>query len=223
VLDPSSTIENNLRFPGQYYDHETGLHYNFHRYYDPTTGRYLIPDPIGLGGELSSYGYTRNSPLKFIDVLGLWSKPIHDRIIDHCFGALRKDLLEALKQGSDHVDTEYQAPCFSYMHAMRDGTTGQSVEAASRLMTAFIQDKSKAYKKMQCDESKLHEAYFALGEAMHALMDETNPLHSGFQPWYGTLRPRAYYHWRRERPDLLTHDILETNCTRLKRFYINLR
>ncbi|MCP4710013.1 MAG: hypothetical protein GY869_15425, partial [Planctomycetes bacterium] len=47
-------LNNNLRFPGQYYDAETGLHYNFNRYYDPTTGRYLRTDPYREGLNLYS-------------------------------------------------------------------------------------------------------------------------------------------------------------------------
>jgi RHS repeat-associated protein len=46
------TITCNIRFPGQYYDSETGLHYNINRYYNPLTGRYMTPDPIGLEGGL---------------------------------------------------------------------------------------------------------------------------------------------------------------------------
>lgn len=67
-----------LRFPGQYYDVETGLHYNGHRYYDPSTGRYVQSDPIGLGGGLSTYAYVGGGPLQQRDSLGLqqnWSIP----------------------------------------------------------------------------------------------------------------------------------------------------
>ena len=53
VVNPASAIEFNLRFAGQYFDAETGFHYNYHRYYDPATGRYLTADPIGLSSGSS--------------------------------------------------------------------------------------------------------------------------------------------------------------------------
>jgi len=60
-----------LRLPGQYYDQETGLHYNYFRYYDPETGRYITSDPIGLVGGVNAYTYALNSPISFVDPKGL--------------------------------------------------------------------------------------------------------------------------------------------------------
>jgi RHS repeat-associated protein len=62
----------NLRFPGQYYDAESGLHYNVNRYYAPGTGRYRQIDPIGYdGGQWSLYDYVNSNPLGDVDPLGL--------------------------------------------------------------------------------------------------------------------------------------------------------
>ena len=61
----------NLRYPGQYFDAESGQHYNYFRDYEPGTGRYVQSDPIGLGGGVSTYAYAGGRPVQAIDPLGL--------------------------------------------------------------------------------------------------------------------------------------------------------
>ncbi|WNO11135.1 RHS repeat-associated core domain-containing protein [Teredinibacter sp. KSP-S5-2] len=63
-------IDNNIRFQGQYFDEETGLHYNRHRYYDPSVGQFITQDPIGLLGGVNNYQYAPN-PTGWIDPFGL--------------------------------------------------------------------------------------------------------------------------------------------------------
>jgi RHS repeat-associated protein len=57
----------NPRFPGQFYDVESNLHYNYFRDYDPRVGRYTQSDPIGLAGGINTYAYVFNQPTKYTD------------------------------------------------------------------------------------------------------------------------------------------------------------
>lgn len=70
-IDSQSLINSHLRFPGQYYDQETGLYYNWFRYYDPVTGSYTSSDPISLAGGFNTYIYVHQNPIRFSDPNGL--------------------------------------------------------------------------------------------------------------------------------------------------------
>ena len=67
------TFSYNLRLPGQFYDTETGLSYNYFRDYDPAVGRYVQSDPVGLRGGLNTYGYATANPVMRFDTTGLTS------------------------------------------------------------------------------------------------------------------------------------------------------
>ncbi|MGE1156010.1 RHS repeat domain-containing protein, partial [Pseudomonas kitaguniensis] len=71
-------VDNPLRFQGQYFDQESGLHYNRHRYYNPDSGRYLTPDPVKLAGGINAYQYVPN-PTGWVDPLGLSGCPGGDK------------------------------------------------------------------------------------------------------------------------------------------------
>jgi RHS repeat-associated protein len=64
------TFTCNLRFPGQYFDRETNMHYNYFRDYSPEIGRYIESDPIGLDGGLNTYLYANANPLTYVDPTG---------------------------------------------------------------------------------------------------------------------------------------------------------
>jgi len=96
-----SPHELNLRFPGQYHDPETGLHYNHFRMYDPSLGRYLRSDPLGLDGGTNPYLYAHANPVRWADPLGL-------RVQGEWIEPPRFNLQEA---GID--DWDFLAPSFS--------------------------------------------------------------------------------------------------------------
>lgn len=89
-IDPNvPQITNNLRFPGQYFDAETGLNYNYFRDYNPAIGRYIQADLIGLWGGINLYAYVGNDSVNWSDLLGL---------------SRDKYLPDKHKHGEPHVD-----------------------------------------------------------------------------------------------------------------------
>ena len=104
-------VENNLRFPGQYFDEETGLHYNWHRYYDPQTGRYLTPDPIGLKGGMNLFLYAGANPINAIDPKGLqkiygnWCGPDWTGGYDKPWDQLTEDEKQSVTSAVDELDS----------------------------------------------------------------------------------------------------------------------
>lgn len=82
VTAPDAETDCPLRFPGQYFDAESGLHYNLHRYYDPETGTYVCADPLGIDPKPNDRTYVAN-PLTQLDPLGLtqqedWAEEDYD-------------------------------------------------------------------------------------------------------------------------------------------------
>ncbi len=70
-ITANNALAYNARFPGQFYDPETGLNNNGFRDYDPSTGRYVESDPIGLNGGINTYGYVGGNPVSEVDTIGL--------------------------------------------------------------------------------------------------------------------------------------------------------
>ncbi|MEU1149046.1 DUF6531 domain-containing protein [Streptomyces sp. NPDC005863] len=135
-----STTYTPLRFPGQYHDPETGLHYNYYRHYDPETARYTTPDPLGLTPAPNPNTYVHN-PHTWTDPLGL--SPCPNNV---ALGIRKEGLREfAEKNGFTHYlddwtgfESQVRAAAHNpnvHLHISMDGFAG--LTPAERFMKAY--------------------------------------------------------------------------------------
>ena len=131
-------VDNPLRFQGQYYDSETGLHYNRHRYYDPNCGQFTTQDPIGLLGGMNAYQYAPN-PMTWVDPWGLSCKELKVQVttdVETPYGpAVQSDAPKAL---AARADVENGSTFY------RTGTLGKS-QAAEAQFWALENPNSAGY------------------------------------------------------------------------------
>lgn len=188
------TIVSNLRLPGQVEDIETGLHYNYMRDYDPSTGTYIESDPAGLAGGVNPYLYAAANPLDFQDPLGLWASQkgayVHQRAGYLVFGdQITQDQLGIVAHGHEWADgPDHQTEEYTFMHAMR--RPGQSPADACKQANDYLHMVAEGVMAAQSAGDR-DKALFLFAVALHTIQDETSPSHHGFQEWSNHPGKRA--------------------------------
>jgi len=230
IVDSGSSVVNNLRFAGQYYDSETGLHYNWHRDYDPVIGRYLTPDLIGLAGGINPFVYSYNNPTKLIDPYGLWGEDVHYGSPNSNYGTYTW----AVQSG------------FSERAARLIGLGNNSVD--HHYATSFLPGSQDRHFNTFKDDGRLHEYYDSrlfhaeneyqaalelfrqgyedkalgrLGKGLHSLQDYFAHRDWGPGPLGLNAHPSWYDDWDDLRNKCATEGTEEATKAYLKRFIDN--
>jgi len=216
----SGTITQNLRFPGQYFDVESGWNHNGFRDYLPGLGRYTEPDPFAQQGTTKSYNpntgqlstnynagsgsfyaYADNNPIIGTDLFGLWDTYTHHALIWNALrgcGASNNDIW-LIQQESDFVDLD-QFPDDAYMHAMK--APWESSQSAIQETANWIQNNltSAAQMYQQYGDTigmgnPTDSWTTAFGDAVHAMTDSTSPAHrANGIPISWPIYPNAFQH-----------------------------
>jgi len=131
LTNPPPPSAYNLRFPGQYYDQESGTYCNYFRDYDPGNGRYTTSDPIDLASGINTYAYVWGNPVNATDSSGL----INDTLADIGFTAY--DLYKLASDGACERNSNLTALGFDIVGAITPGVTG--LGAASRVAKGAVE------------------------------------------------------------------------------------
>ena len=183
----------NLRFPGQYYDAETGHHYNINRDYDPVTGRYTQSDPVGFKGGVNTYAYAEANPVMKRDEMGLWTSgkyyfpKVHQNVNARLWGSYRW-FVGALNSGTVRIDN-LQKGYQSCLHAMRgyayDGATRIDSYTEARVRSEnFVIGGMRASMYYQ-NRGDVRRSIYDFSGVLHTMQDSTSPSHRYFQVWTG--------------------------------------
>ena len=135
-----------LRFAGQVFDADTGLHYNYFRDYDPWTGRYIQSDPIGLAGGPNGYLYAGANPLSFTDPMGLK----HKANSAHC-SALRKKM-QNLRNDLDDRWSDLAADRLNLPERLGPGELLSQTKRGHRTMINDRESNLRKFEKRYSDE-----------------------------------------------------------------------